>query len=52
LSLKDIAVPPNLQNSKHQGVISGSDGGKYKDGCLMVPCAVLTGRSLPTFQLY
>jgi hypothetical protein len=36
-------------NSKESG-ISGSHGGKYEAGCLLGCCAVLSGRSSPTFQ--
>jgi hypothetical protein len=32
------------------GEISGSHGGEYEDDCLLGCCAVLSGRSLPTFQ--
>jgi hypothetical protein len=30
--------------------ISGSHGGEYEDGCPLGCCAVLSGKSLPTFQ--
>jgi hypothetical protein len=32
------------------GEISGSQGGKYDGDCLLGCCAVLSGRSLPTFK--
>jgi hypothetical protein len=34
------------------GEISGSDGGEYEDTCLLGCCAVLSGRSLPKFQIH